>query len=162
MEICTVASRRSAATSSGTPAATSGRERSPGVPPHSGEAQASAASFRRQFVPPVALAQLEDLGVGAERGDRRLQPEIRHDQGECADMPDDRPHIVGAGVTLTIVRELDATQETDFVENEALPTDSLENAMDKLTMLVQQFLAVAGRSILVPKTGAITKRPFKN
>jgi hypothetical protein len=42
------------------------------------------------------------------------------------------------GTTLTIQRDVPATQETDYVENDEFPAESHEDALDKLTMLVQQ------------------------
>ena len=42
------------------------------------------------------------------------------------------------GETLTILRDVPATQETDYVENDEFPAESHEDALDKLTMLVQQ------------------------
>ena len=43
------------------------------------------------------------------------------------------------GTTLTILRNAPATQETDLIPNDRLPAESLEDALDKLTMLVQQL-----------------------
>lgn len=43
------------------------------------------------------------------------------------------------GTTLTILRNAAATQETDLLPNDRLPAESLETALDKLTMLVQQL-----------------------
>jgi hypothetical protein len=57
-----------------------------------------------------------------------------------------------SGETLTLLREVDATQETDFVENDALPAESLEQALDKLTMLAQQAISAAARAINVPRS----------
>lgn len=43
------------------------------------------------------------------------------------------------GTTLTILRNAAATQETDLIPNDRLPAESIETALDKLTMLVQQL-----------------------
>lgn len=43
-----------------------------------------------------------------------------------------------SGETLTILRNVPFTQETDYVENDAFPAESHEQALDKLTMIIQQ------------------------
>lgn len=55
-----------------------------------------------------------------------------------------------AGTTLTILRNIEATQETDLVPNDRLPAESLETALDKATMLIQQLDEEAGRSLKFP------------
>lgn len=47
---------------------------------------------------------------------------------------------------LTIIRSVPETQEADFVANDPLPAESLEDALDKLTMLVSQNTASIGRA----------------
>lgn len=42
-----------------------------------------------------------------------------------------------SGGTLTILRDVPATQELDLVDGDALPAESLEQALDKLTMIAQ-------------------------
>jgi hypothetical protein len=54
------------------------------------------------------------------------------------------------GSTLTILRNASATQETDLIPNDRLPAESLETALDKLTMLVQQIDEVGDRSLQFP------------
>jgi hypothetical protein len=49
------------------------------------------------------------------------------------------------GTTLTIQRDVPATQETDYVENDEFPAESHEDALDKLTMLVQQQVEDSSR-----------------
>ncbi len=44
-----------------------------------------------------------------------------------------------AGSALVIYREVPATQETDYVENDPFPAESHERALDKLTMIAQQL-----------------------
>jgi hypothetical protein len=61
-----------------------------------------------------------------------------------------------SGETLTLLREVDATQETDFVENDALPAEALETALDKLTMLAQQAISAAERAINVPRSDGLS------
>jgi hypothetical protein len=43
-----------------------------------------------------------------------------------------------SGITVTISRSLPLTQETNYVENDPFPAQAHEDALDKLTMLVQQ------------------------
>lgn len=53
--------------------------------------------------------------------------------------------VSGAGLSgaiLEIKRDLPVTQEMDFVNNDPLNAETLEQAFDKLTMLLQQFDAV--------------------
>lgn len=57
------------------------------------------------------------------------------------------PLVVGS--KLTIVRNVPATQEADYVQNDAFPAESHETALDKLTMLVQQLDEESDRSIKV-------------
>jgi len=52
-----------------------------------------------------------------------------------------------SGETLTIKRDIALTQTTDYVENDAFPAESHEQALDKLTMLVQQLQEELDRSI---------------
>jgi hypothetical protein len=59
-----------------------------------------------------------------------------------------------SGTTLTILRNAPATQETDLLPNDRLPAESLEDALDKLTMLVQQVDEVADRSLQFPASDA--------
>jgi hypothetical protein len=54
------------------------------------------------------------------------------------------------GTTLTILRNIEATQETDLVPNDRLPAETLEVALDKATMLIQQLDEEAGRSLKFP------------
>lgn len=56
------------------------------------------------------------------------------------------------GTTLTILRNAAATQETDLLPNDRLPAESLETALDKLTMLVQQLDEESARYLKVALT----------
>lgn len=51
-----------------------------------------------------------------------------------------------AGTTLIIVREVPATQETAFVNNDASDAEVAETALDKLTMLIQQLKTSISRT----------------
>lgn len=57
-----------------------------------------------------------------------------------------------SGNTVFIRRELPLTQETDFVPNDPFPADAHEDALDKLTMLVQQGSIDTDRAILFPQS----------
>jgi hypothetical protein len=65
-----------------------------------------------------------------------------------------------AGETLTILREQDLTQELDLVENDPFPAQSLEDALDKLTFMVQQHSEEIDRSIKASRTNTITSTEF--
>lgn len=55
-----------------------------------------------------------------------------------------------SGGTITILRDVPATQETDYVETDSFPAEAHEAALDKLTMIVQQQQEVLTRAIVVP------------
>ena len=48
---------------------------------------------------------------------------------------------------LTILRAVPATQEADYVQNDAFPAESHERALDKLTMIAQQQAEQLGRTL---------------
>ena len=56
-----------------------------------------------------------------------------------------------SGYQVKIRRVLDATQETDYVENDTFPAEAHEDALDKLTMLVQQQSVDKGLAISFPQ-----------
>ena len=51
-----------------------------------------------------------------------------------------------AGERLIVLRDVMADQQIDFVDNDALPAQTLENGFDKLTMLVQQAMEQLSRT----------------
>lgn len=55
-----------------------------------------------------------------------------------------------SGSTLVIVRNVPATQETDYLANDPFPAESHERALDKLTMIVQQQNEIIGRGLVLP------------
>ena len=57
-----------------------------------------------------------------------------------------------SGDTIAIVRNVPATQETDLQNNTAFLPEVLEDAFDKLTMLVQQLRETLTRTLTVPPT----------
>jgi hypothetical protein len=60
-----------------------------------------------------------------------------------------------ADTTLTILRNIEATQETDLVPNDRLPAETLEVALDKATMLIQQLDEEIGRALKFPASDAV-------
>lgn len=56
------------------------------------------------------------------------------------------------GERLTIIRSVPATQEADYVPNDRFPAESHEQALDKLTMLVQQNAEVISRALVVSES----------
>lgn len=52
----------------------------------------------------------------------------------------------GCNLAVAIVRDVPYTQSTDYVENDPFPAQTHEDAIDKLTMLVQQVIGIATRS----------------
>lgn len=57
-----------------------------------------------------------------------------------------------SGETLTILRDVPETQETDYQANDPFPAESHERALDKLTMIAQQIADESGRAIKIPET----------
>jgi len=51
------------------------------------------------------------------------------------------------GERLTVLRDVPTTQETDYVENDSFPAESHEDALDKLTMIVQQQEELLARTL---------------
>jgi hypothetical protein len=66
-----------------------------------------------------------------------------------------------SSTTITFLRDVPATQETDYVPNDPFPAESHEQALDKLTMLVQQLREEVARAITIPATvsGVDTELP---
>jgi hypothetical protein len=57
---------------------------------------------------------------------------------------------------VVIVRAVPLTQETDYVENDPFPAESHEDALDKLTMIVQQQQEILDRSLTLDVTDTAT------
>ena len=65
-----------------------------------------------------------------------------------------------AGGTITIVRNVPLTQETDYGDADSFPAESHERALDKLTMIAQQVMELAGRALVfAPSDTAGTQLP---
>jgi hypothetical protein len=60
------------------------------------------------------------------------------------------------GTQLIIVRNVPATQETDYLANDPFPAESHERALDKLTMLIQQEITETDRSLKIPLSALAT------
>jgi hypothetical protein len=54
------------------------------------------------------------------------------------------------------LRAVPLTQETDYVENDPFPAESHEDALDKLTMIVQQQQEQLDRTIVLPPTSTVS------
>lgn len=63
---------------------------------------------------------------------------------------------LASGETLTIVRNVPVTQETDWPVADPFPAVSHERAADKLTMIVQQINDTVGRTVRQPVSDAAT------
>lgn len=59
-----------------------------------------------------------------------------------------------AGGTITIDRDIAITQELDLRDGDEFPADSVEDALDKLTMILQQISVEAGRTLRAPEITA--------
>ena len=68
----------------------------------------------------------------------------------------------GAGYTLTILRDMAATQTTDYVDGEAFSAVSIEDALDKVTLVQQQQAEQISRAPKLPKTSSITDISLPN
>ena len=68
----------------------------------------------------------------------------------------------GSGYTLAILRNMAATQTTDYVDGEAFSAESLETALDKATLVLQQQKEQIGRAPKLPKTSTITDIALPN
>ena len=67
-----------------------------------------------------------------------------------------------SGYTMTILRDMDVTQETDYVDGEAFSAESIESALDKNTMILQQLKEEVGRAPKLPTTSTITDIALPN
>lgn len=64
------------------------------------------------------------------------------------------------GQKLVILRDVPATQPTDYVENDDLRAETLERGFDRLTMLVQQLFENVTRSLKLPSFSTLTDVVF--
>jgi len=69
---------------------------------------------------------------------------------------------LAVGHTLTIIRDVPATQLTDYVQGDAFPAESHEKALDKLTMLLQQLNRSQGNALQYPESDPQTGATIPN
>lgn len=65
-----------------------------------------------------------------------------------------------SGITVVLIRETALTQSTDYTPNDPFPAASHEDALDRLTLMVQDQQEALDRSIKVSKTNTITSTEF--
>ena len=65
-----------------------------------------------------------------------------------------------SGITVVLIRETAQTQTTDYTPNDPFPAASHEDALDKLTLIVQDQQEELDRSIKVSRTNTITSPEF--
>ena len=65
-----------------------------------------------------------------------------------------------SGETVVLLRDTGLTQNTDYLENDSFPANSHEEALDRLTHIVQELDEEVQRSFKVSKTNAITTPEF--
>ena len=70
--------------------------------------------------------------------------------------------VCPSGYNLTILRNIELTQETDYVDGQAFSAESLESAIDKVTLIQQQQAEAIGRAPKLPKTSSITDIALPN
>ena len=61
-----------------------------------------------------------------------------------------------SGYTLSLLRNVEFTQETDYVEGDTFPADSHETALDKITILAQQNAEELNRTLKVQESSTLT------
>lgn len=64
--------------------------------------------------------------------------------------------IPETGIKITIVRVVALTQTSDFVPNDSLPAEVLEQGLDRAIMGIQQVSEKIGRSILLPISSTLS------
>jgi len=65
-----------------------------------------------------------------------------------------------SGLTVILRRDTPQTQETDLIENDPLPANTLEDAFDKLTSITQELQEENDRSIKLSRTNTMTSTEF--
>ena len=65
-----------------------------------------------------------------------------------------------SGITVVLIRETALTQSTDYTPNDPFPAASHEDALDRLTLIVQDQQENLDRSIKVSRTNTITSPEF--
>jgi hypothetical protein len=111
----------------------------------------------RTFYFDFALLETSHLYVytidTASSGTQELQSAYEVDEGwgdtggSITFLVDEQP---ADGLTVYMDRNVPITQETDYIPGDPFPADSHEDALDKLTMIVQDGNSIFDRSITVP------------
>jgi len=65
-----------------------------------------------------------------------------------------------SGITVVLLRETAQTQATDYTPNDPFPAASHEDALDKLTLIIQDQQEELDRAIKVSRTNTITSSEF--
>tara|TARA_R110002110_G_scaffold387698_1_gene599699 strand:- start:259 stop:1527 length:1269 start_codon:yes stop_codon:yes gene_type:complete len=65
-----------------------------------------------------------------------------------------------SGETVFILRDIPATQSLDLVENDSFSAESLEDSIDRVTMLSSDIKEELGRSIKLSRTNTMTSTEF--
>tara|TARA_R100000951_G_scaffold116182_2_gene126926 strand:+ start:178 stop:3513 length:3336 start_codon:yes stop_codon:yes gene_type:complete len=68
--------------------------------------------------------------------------------------------LTPSGTTVVCVRTAELKQQTDYTPNDPFPAASHEDALDKLTMQIQQVNDKAERSIKISRTNTMTSKEF--
>ena len=68
--------------------------------------------------------------------------------------------LTPSGTTVVCFRTAELKQETDYTPNDPFPAASHEDALDKLTMQIQQVNDKAERSIKISRTNTMTSKEF--
>ena len=69
-------------------------------------------------------------------------------------------NIPASGETVLLRRSTPLTQGVDLIENDPLPADTLEDALDKLTSINQELQEQADRSLKISRTNTMTSTEF--
>ena len=69
-------------------------------------------------------------------------------------------NIPASGETVVLRRDTPLTQSVDLIENDPLPADTLEDALDKLTSINQELQEQADRSLKISRTNTMTSTEF--
>ncbi len=65
-----------------------------------------------------------------------------------------------SGITVVLLRETAQTQATDYTPNDPFPADSHEDALDKITLMVQDQQDELDRSLKLSRTNTMTSTEF--
>lgn len=66
------------------------------------------------------------------------------------------------GDTITIIRDVPLTQLVDYVENDMFPSQTHENAIDKLTMIIQEISEKWDRMLILAKSSSYSDLTLPN